>query len=303
MKKGFTLIELLVVVAIIAVIGAGVAVTYGRTLVDDAKKQMTLHEMGQIRDAFQRFWADNASQMMDGLTVPGSAAPMPTADFAFIAGDTQTFNASLSADDPQRLYGALEFLERYGLWMLFQKSVGDLSSGTRENQIFLSTDEASKYEFHSPSPLTGNGWRGPYISTAQRVDCVAAASGGGVPEAVLQKKRAVSSAAVADGELRFPQPKTKYDDGNGGFYRVVYIEHCAEERAGQPIFRRLLLIAAQDPRLFDEEAEIARFRGNRRYSGADAATPIDTATGAVTTYDETRGVFFLELLNFDTVYR
>ena len=38
MKKGFTLIELLVVVAIIAVIGAGVVVTYGRTLVDDAKK-------------------------------------------------------------------------------------------------------------------------------------------------------------------------------------------------------------------------------------------------------------------------
>ena len=140
-KKGFTLIELLVVVAIIAVIGAGVAVMYGREVVDDAKKQMTLHEMGQIRDAFQRFWADNAAQMMDGLTVPGSATPMPTADFAFIAGDTQTFNASMPADDPQRLYGALEFFERYGLWMLFQKSVGDLSAGTRENQIFLSANK------------------------------------------------------------------------------------------------------------------------------------------------------------------
>ena len=303
MKKGFTLIELLVVVAIIAVIGAGVAVMYGREVVDDAKKQMTLHEMGQIRDAFQRFWADNAAQMMDGLTVPGSATPMPTADFAFIAGDTQTFNASMPADDPQRLYGALEFFERYGLWMLFQKSVGDLSAGTRENQIFLSDDEARKYEFHSSSPLTGNGWRGPYISTAQRVDCVAAASGGGLPEAVLQKRRAVSNAAVSDAEIRFPQPKTKYDDENGGFYRVIYMEHCADERTGQPIYRRLLLMAAQDPRLFDEEAEIARFRGNRRYSGPDAAAPVDAATGAVTTYNETCGVFFVELLNFDTVYK
>ena len=62
MRKGFTLIELLVTVAIIAVIGAGVAVYYGRDLVDNARREMTLHEMGQIRDAFQRFYSDNAAQ-------------------------------------------------------------------------------------------------------------------------------------------------------------------------------------------------------------------------------------------------
>ena len=40
MRRYFTLIELLVVVAIVAVIGAGVAVMYGREVVDDAKKHI-----------------------------------------------------------------------------------------------------------------------------------------------------------------------------------------------------------------------------------------------------------------------
>ena len=80
-RKAFTLIELLVVVAIVAVIGAGVAVMYGHEVVDDAKKQMTLHEMGQIRDAFNRFWTGNSAQMMGGMTVANYNTLLPDASF------------------------------------------------------------------------------------------------------------------------------------------------------------------------------------------------------------------------------
>ena len=47
MKSGFTLIELLVVVAIIAVIGAGVAVTYNR-LDQRAKTAMEINDIGEL---------------------------------------------------------------------------------------------------------------------------------------------------------------------------------------------------------------------------------------------------------------
>ena len=47
MKSGFTLIELLVVVAIIAIIGAGVAVTYNR-LDERAKVAMEMNDIGVL---------------------------------------------------------------------------------------------------------------------------------------------------------------------------------------------------------------------------------------------------------------
>jgi prepilin-type N-terminal cleavage/methylation domain-containing protein len=57
-KKNFTLVELIVVVAIVAVIGSGIAVTY-TGLQEDAKAKMTLYEMKEIKDAFTRFYDDN----------------------------------------------------------------------------------------------------------------------------------------------------------------------------------------------------------------------------------------------------
>lgn len=304
---GFTLVELLVTVAIVAVVGAGVAVYYGHEVADTARRQMTLHEMGQIRDAFLRFYADNAGQLMDGLTVADSATPLPDAFGArFVAADSWTYSPPDSAD-PQRLYGMFEFFERYGLWPLLQKSVGDLAAAGRRVQTFQAQSESARHEFRPPSAATGDGWRGPYLDSPKRIDCVSDSDGGYVPQAVVLAggvgKRAGGGSAVADGEVRFPQVATRYDDGNGGFYRIVYFEHCPVESEGRPIYRRLLLMAAENPLACDSDAEIARFRGNRRYCGADAAPPIDEATGTVRTHDTAHGVFFLELLNFDTVCR
>ncbi len=306
-KTGFTLVELLVTMAIVAVVGAGVAVHYGREVVDDARRKMTLHEMGQIRDAFLRFYADNCGQLMDGLTVADSATALPDAFGArFIASDSWTYSPP-DAANPQRLYGMFEFFERYGLWLLFSRSVGDLTDSGRKVQIFRSSSESAKYGFSPPSAVTGAGWRGPYLDSPSRIDCVPHLDGGYVPQGVVRvgsvRKRAGDGTVVADGEVRFPQPATRYDDGNGGFYRVVYFEHCPDDGEGHPIYRRLLLMAAENPSAFDSEAEIARFRGNRRYNGIDAAPPIDEATGAIKAHDAAHGVFFYELLNFDTVCR
>ncbi len=54
MNKGFTLIELLVVVAIIAVIGAGVAVTYNR-LDQRAKTAMEINDIGELTQTIKNW--------------------------------------------------------------------------------------------------------------------------------------------------------------------------------------------------------------------------------------------------------
>lgn len=305
-RKAFTLIELLVVVAIVAVIGAGVAVMYGHEIVDDAKKQMTLHEMGQIRDAFNRFWTDNSSQMMAGMTTAGASPTDLPSSFEFVSGDSQTYTAPTTSE-PQRLYGVMQFFERYGLWPLMQKAVFNASKNDHARyQIFqTSADENRRYEFMPPSPITGNGWRGPYLNSVSAKECVlnSSASGGDIIEAVLDSTGITSGNAVADTELRFPQPATKYDNGaNGGIYRVFYYEHCANEYEGQPIYRRLILMAAMEPLKYDTWEKIRVFAGNRRYSAASGA-PLNLETGAINAYDDAHGVFFMELLNFDTVWR
>ncbi len=306
MKKGFTLIELLVVVAIVAVIGAGVAVTYGRQVVDEAREQMTIHEMGQIRDAFQRFWTDNSPQMMGGMTKANYSELLPNADFEFAANDLQTYSTSKTAES-QRLYGVMQSFEMHGLWPLLQKAV-HRPSDSLKIQIFHSSIDDLKYSFRDPSPLTGEGWKGPYLNTGSSVECVLNASGGFVVEVLAAgagnvKRGITTESTVSDDEVRFPQPKTKYDDGaNGGIYRVIYYEHCENEYAGQPIYRRLILIAAKEPMNYDTWEELRVFAGNRRYSSASGA-PVDLSTGAVTEYDSENGLFFMELLNLDTVYR
>lgn len=63
---GFTLIELLVVVAIIAVIGAGVAVTY-RNMDDKAKTAMEMSDIGTIQKAIANWSFINDGKLPDGL--------------------------------------------------------------------------------------------------------------------------------------------------------------------------------------------------------------------------------------------
>ena len=301
-QKGFTLIELLVVVAIIAVIGAGVAVVYS-DVVDNARKQMTIHEMGQIRDAFNRFWADNSAQMMDGMTIANSNILLPdSSSFAFSASDDKTYSSSKPAES-QRLYGVMQALERHGLWPLLQRSL-HRKGDSDPIQVFYSRQDSRKYEFNSPAPTTGKGWRGAYLNSVSTLECV---QNGAMVEAVAADGPATngvtSGSAIADVSVRFPQPATKYDNGaNGGMYRVVYYEHCEDERDGMPIYRRLLLLAAEDPIKYDTWDEIKAFAGNRRYSSANGE-PLNLETGAIDAYDEAHGVFFMELLNFDTVWR
>ena len=306
MRKGFTLIELLVTVAIIAVIGAGVTVYYGRDLVDNARREMTLHEMGQIRDAFQRFYSDNAAQIMDGVTVADTDDALPQ-DFGTRFGATLGVTyAAPTATSPQRLYGMIEFFERYGLWPLVQDSIRSKDSSKSKVQTFKSAIDARKYAFGKPSLATGEGWLGPYINSANLVDCIINRNDSYTLEAVVKDgdgyKGVLTGANVLDSAIRFPQPATKYNDGgNGGFYRVVYCEHCAEEVAGKPIYRRLLLMAAEKPLDYDIWDEIKVFTGNRREGDAEHL-PIDLATGGVKTHDPQRGVFFMELMNLDTVW-
>lgn len=302
-RKAFTLIELLVTVAIIAVIGAGVAVFYGRDVVDDAKRQMTIHEMGQIRDAFLRFWAENSTQMMNGMTVADTTADLPDGDFDFIASDDFTYTTPTTSN-PQRFYGAMQAFERYGLWPLLRDGVRRLDETSSDRiQVFRAVTDERKYTFKVPSPLTGEGWRGPYLNATDSAVCTA--NGKTVEMATkdgASRKGVTSGNNISETAICFPQPKTKYDDANGGIYRVIYYEHCPSETTGQPIYRRLLLMAAQEPMRYDEWSELQPLLGNRRFAAA-TGEPLDVVTGAVKPYDAARGLFFMELLNFDTVYR
>ena len=272
-RRGFTLVELLVVIAIVAVVGAGVAVTYGRSVVVQARRQTTLHEMGQIRDAFARFHADNAPRLLAGLHAPRDYGDVfPSAAFR------ATFREPPAEGD--RTYGMLEFYERYGLWPLLQPSVSEDDTRLEDDEFVV---------FGDPDPLTGEGWQGPYADAPSRVACVADDAYGAY--GTLTPAGDGASGAV------FPQIGTRWD----GFYRVLYLEHCEDEAdLTQPIYRRLFLVCAEDPEAWDEftDDELRALTGNRRRLGADSG-PLDLATGALRQRDESRGLTFIELLNLD----
>ena len=270
-RRGFTLVELLVVIAILAVVGAGVAVTYGRNVVVQARRQTTLHEMGQLRDAFARFHADNAPRLLSGVHAPNDSEVFPSSDFRL------TFSGGDRPVAGDRTYGMLEFYERYGLWPLLQPSVSEDDTRLEDDEFVV---------FGDPDPLTGEGWQGPYADAPSRVACVADGAYGTLVPA-------------GDGERDplFPQIGTRWD----GFYRVLYLEHCEDEAdLTQPIYRRLFLVCAEDPEAWDEftDDELRALTGNRRRLGADSG-PLDLATGALRQRDESRGLTFIELLNLD----
>ena len=269
-RRGFTLVELLVVIAIVAVVGAGVAVTYGRSVVVQARRQTTLHEMGQLRDAFARFHADNAPRLLAGLHAPNDAEIFPSAEFL------ATFTGGDRPAEDDRTYGMVEFFERYGLWPLLQPSVSEDDTRLEDTDFVV---------FGAPSPLTGEGWQGPYADAPSRVACVAEGDYG-----------TLTPAETGATDPLFPQIGTRWD----GFYRVLYLEHCEDEAdLTQPIYRRLFLVCAEDPEAWDEFSadELAALTGNRR-QGADSG-PLDLATGALRQRDESRGLTFIELLNLD----
>lgn len=264
-RSGFTLVELLVVIAIVAVVGAGVAVSYGREVVVRARRQMTLDEMGRLREAFRRFHAENAPRLLAGLHEPHDATLFPSNRFL------ATFAARPDADD--RVYGMLEFLERYGLWPLFQPAVAE-----RDERL----SDADFVVFADPDPLTGEGWQGPYADGGVRVACV-------------EGNRTLSEAERGARDPLFPQAATRF----GGLYRVVYYEHCEDDAdPTQPIRRRLFLLCAENPEDWDEPDELDALTGNRRRGGNDGA-PLDLPTGTLPTRDDTRGLFLVELLNLD----
>lgn len=269
-RRGFTLVELLTVIAIVAVVGAGVAVTYGRETLVRARRQMTLAEMGRIRDAFARFHADNAPRLLSGVHAPNDSEVFPSSDFRL------TFSGGDRPDAGDRTYGMLEFYERYGLWPLLQPSVAE--DGER-------LEDADFVVFGDPDPLTGEGWQGPYADAPSRVACVADGAYGTLTPAGDGARGAV-----------FPQIATRW----GGFYRVLYLEHCEDEDdLTQPIYRRLFLVCAENPEDWDDfdDEELGALTGKRRL-GADSG-PLDLATGALRPRDDARGLTFVELLNLD----
>lgn len=268
-RRGFTLVELLVVITILAVVGAGVAVTYGRSVVIQARRQTTLHEMGQLRDAFARFHADNAPRLLAGLHAPNDNEIFPSGDFL------ATFRSGERPAEDDRTYGMLEFFERYGLWPLLQPSVSE--DGER-------LEDVDFIVFGDPDPLTGEGWKGPYADAPSRVACIEENYG------------TLVRAGEGENDPLFPQIGTRWD----GFYRVLYLEHCEDEAdLTQPIYRRLFLVCAENPETWDELTadELGALTGNRRL-GADSG-PLDLATGALRQRDESRGLTFVELLNLD----
>lgn len=269
--SGFTLVELLVVVAIIAVVGAGVSVYYGRESVDRANDQMTLHEMGQIRQAFQQFYADNSTYILRRVAATGATdVDLPS----------DVFRGSFNNPQPNRddrVYGMIELFERYGLWALIQPAV-HTANGDAATHFF---------EFPSFNPLTGEGWQGPYLDTSTRVGCLSQKATGDT-DALLDL------VPVQDGEggVIYPQIATRF----GSIYHVLYFEHRVEADTF-PIYRRLLLVCAKDKDKFDTSSELLALAGNRRSRGTIG--PLDINSGAIELYDAPQGLFFVELLNLD----
>ena len=262
-RGGFTLVELLVVISIVALMGTGVSVYYGKEHAVNAKRQMTLHEMEQIRQAFRQFYADNDSGLHDLTTPDGD--PLPTLPFRYgFAADPGT----------GRLYGMAEFFECYGLWPLLQPAV-----------VGVVADDFKV--FGAASVPAGEGWHGPYLDAGNRTACTSGdIDGDGLPD--------LAAARVVQAPL-FPQITSRYN----GIYRVLYYEHC-EDYADptQPVYRRLLLVCAENS-AYSSTAALLTLTGNRRGGLGNDPFPLDVNTGAVAQHDASRGLFFTELLNLD----
>lgn len=269
-KYAFTLVELLIVVAIIAVVGAGVAVTYGRKMVDDSRNQLTLHEMHEIKKAFLRFHSDNYMRLQREMNNHEGHGDLPTAAFR------ATFHGS-HVDDPV-FDGRMELFETYGLWFLMLRRIPGVPENTPDPSDY---DEFPQFALFDV--LTGEGWNGPYLDVASR------------------------KAWTYDG-IDFPQIADKHggsgldSSGNAlGVYRLLYYEHCEDlGDLTEPIYRRLLLVAPLGNTGRDElkEDELLLETGNLR--GGAGAGRLNPRTGAFENNPASE-IFILELLNMDQV--
>ena len=292
-KLGFTLVELLVVVALVAIIGAGVAVTYGRKIVDDANYRMTLHEQGQLREAFTKFYADNG-RVLSGNLKDTDKDLLPTSNFK------NTFTESKAKDyidrHPTR-YGMLELLERYGLWCLLRPEAAEKKNGTKR-ETFVN--------FPVFNPDIGEGWQGPYLrSDSIRPYYEKSFTDGLLPDAAATD----ASSQYAKGDLIFPQLGHRLTDT--GIYWIVYFEHCVDRNdTKEPVYRRLLLISGRNDSMLDTPEKRRLFAGNQRKRPNDTvskaileandAYPLDLSTGRILPADDTYGFFITELMNLDS---
>jgi len=277
-RKAYSLVELLLVVAIVAAIGSGVSVSYGKMLVDRSHNQLTQREMAEIKRAFLSFYADNSPRLLAGVTLPGSTVRLPTADFC---STFTSANAPLpaTAAHPNRLYGILEFFERYGLWCLMRPGI-----------IWKDhADDSDFIVFDSPTVERPAGWTGPYLTAPVTLPCIESRQG-----LLVAATRENCSAT----DPFFPQIRTRFSDPHA-FYRVVYFEHSWNEGdPAEPVYRRLLLVASSRPNAFETRESLLALTGNRR--GGDASGyPLDRTTGTIPLADEARGLYFTELLNLD----
>ncbi len=98
---GFTLVELLVVVAIIAVIGAGVAVTY-RYLDEQAKTSMEISDCSIIKKAISQWSAINDNNIPNGLDslVTDNEDLYSTMPGAGMDGVTESADISMGVEGP-----------------------------------------------------------------------------------------------------------------------------------------------------------------------------------------------------------
>jgi len=275
--RAFTLLELLVVLAILAVIATGIAGTYGRKNIDEAKDKMTLHEMREIKKAFLQFESENYRRLREEF-VDHEGATLPSASFE------NTFTNDHI--DDELVERQMEFYETYGLWFLMLPSISGIDENTDDS------DEADEFPvFKEYQALTCEGWKGPYL------------------DATIREAWNLGTSA---NPIYFPQVANKYGglndiDGNAlGVYRLLYYEHCEDiADVNETIFRRLLLVAPRGnsdwDELTDDELllESGNLRGgNGRTDGRPEEGRLNLDTRAFSNADDDP-FFILELKNMD----
>lgn len=296
--RAFTLLELLVVIAIIAVVGAGTVVFYGREVVANSRSQMTLHEMQEIKKAFLRFYDDNGRRLR-GNFAEHDGTSLPSSSF------TDRLVDPPSTDAERRFYGQMEFFETYGLWFLMFRKTADITPNPDPEDGYELFPEFDEYDIE-----TGEGWNGPYLDVSSRLAWVydvtdrredGSYEGTSFPQ-VADKFGGATLMLPDNVSPDFVQPL--------GVYRLLYYEHCENiSDTSEPIYRRLLLVGPAGNTDRDElenaetgEDELLLETGNRR--GANALPDgIDQGRLNLSTGDFShgRGIFVIDLLNFDIV--
>lgn len=141
--SGFTLVELLVVVAIIAVIGAGVAVTY-RYLDEQAKTSMEISDCSIIKKAISQWSAINDNNIpngLDSLVTDNNDLYSTMPAVAGMSGVTESADISMGVEGPlgytvsvqQAPQVVLDNLASAGLTTLYRHLTGAANTNGNAN--------------------------------------------------------------------------------------------------------------------------------------------------------------------------